>query len=114
MYRTPLRLLSDKYFKMSAPDLSEVHDFLITVARKAGDMITSAKPTTLEGLGTKKNSADLVTETDQAVEKMVSGELSGRFPDFEYYYNCLLLLSACKANCMLDSWAKKHTSLATA
>lgn len=69
---------------MSAPDLQEVHDFLITIAHKAGGMITSAKPTTSKDLGTKKNSADLVTETDQAVEKMVSTELRGKYPDFEY------------------------------
>lgn len=68
---------------MSAPDLQEVHDFLVSIAYKAGDMIISAKPTTTEDLGTKKNSADLVTETDQAVEKMVSTELRQKYPDFE-------------------------------
>lgn len=56
---------------------------LIQIAHKAGEMVTSAKPTA-SGHGTKKNSADLVTETDQAVEKMVSTELKAKFPDFEY------------------------------
>lgn len=69
---------------MSAPNLQEVHDFLVAIAYKAGDMISSANPTTTEDLGTKKNSADLVTETDQAVEKMVSTELRQKYPDFEY------------------------------
>lgn len=46
-------------------------------------MVTSAKPAAA-GHGTKKNSADLVTETDQAVEKMVSTELKAKYPDFEY------------------------------
>ena len=68
---------------MSAIDLQEVHDFLVKIAYKAGDMITSAKPA-VSGHGTKKNSADLVTETDQAVEKMVSEQLSSKYPDFEY------------------------------
>lgn len=74
---------------MSSPNLQEVHDFLIGIAHKAGDMITSAKPTTSQDLGTKKNSADLVTETDQAVEKMVSSELRQKYPDFEYAVPCL-------------------------
>lgn len=67
---------------MSSIDLKEVHDFLITIAHKAGDMITSAKPTAA-GSGTKKNSADLVTETDQAVEKMVSTSLKEKYSTFE-------------------------------
>lgn len=90
---------------MSAVNLQEVHDLyvpyafpeskteqrqlistffcsLVQIAHKAGEMVTSAKPAAA-GHGTKKNSADLVTETDQAVEKMVSTELKGKFPDFE-------------------------------
>ena len=68
---------------MSAVDLQEVHDLLVHIAHNAGDMINAAKPKTA-GLGTKKNSADLVTETDQAVEKMVSTALKEEYPDFEY------------------------------
>jgi len=64
-------------------NLQEVHDFLVAIAKKAGDMITSAKPST-SGSGSKKNSADLVTETDQAVEKMVSTSLKEKYPDYEY------------------------------
>lgn len=64
-------------------DLQEVHDFLVSIAYKAGDMILSATPSAAN-LGTKKNSADLVTETDPAVEKMVSTSLKERYPDFEY------------------------------
>jgi myo-inositol-1(or 4)-monophosphatase len=35
-------------------NLKEIHDFLISVAQKAGEMITSAHPTT-EAAGSKKN-----------------------------------------------------------
>ena len=52
---------------MSAINLQEVHDFLIEVAYKAGDMITSATPNAATS-GQKKNSVDLVTETDKDVE----------------------------------------------
>lgn len=67
---------------MSKINLQEVHDFLVQVAHKAGDTIRNATPA-VTGHGTKKNSADLVTETDQAVEKMVSTLLSERYPEFE-------------------------------
>ena len=56
-------------------------DFLVEIAYKAGEMITTAKPA-VSNLGTKKNSADLVTETDQAVEKMISTALKEKYPDF--------------------------------
>ena len=68
---------------MSAVNLQEVHDFLIEVAYKAGEMITSATPNAAEA-GQKKNSVDLVTDTDKAVEDMVSSRLRERYPDFEY------------------------------
>jgi len=37
---------------MADPNLREIHDFLFSLALKAGDMITSANPTTID---TKKN-----------------------------------------------------------
>ncbi|KAK4993659.1 hypothetical protein LTR50_000270 [Elasticomyces elasticus] len=68
---------------MAEIDLQEVHDFLIGIAKKAGEMITSARPSTALS-GSKMNSADLVTETDRAVEKMVSSSLKERYPDFAF------------------------------
>ncbi|PGH22986.1 hypothetical protein AJ80_02901 [Polytolypa hystricis UAMH7299] len=65
------------------PDLQGIHDFLIDIAYKAGDMINGAKPL-VNGVGSKKNSSDLVTETDRAVEKMVSTELTTRYPSYEF------------------------------
>lgn len=67
---------------MADINLQEVHDVLISVAKRAGEMIISARPST-GGSGSKKNSVDLVTETDQAVEKMVSTTLKERYPDFQ-------------------------------
>ena len=82
---------------MAEPNLQEIHDFLFDLALKAGDMITSANPSTID---TKKNcmwrsmqigrisltmghsASDLVTETDKAVEDMVSSSLKSRFPDY--------------------------------
>lgn len=39
---------------MADLNLQEIHDFMISIARKAGEMITSAHPTT-EQAGSKKN-----------------------------------------------------------
>lgn len=75
-------------------DLQDVHDFLIDVAYRAGGMITSAKPVAA-GSGMKKNSADLVTETDQAVEKMVSSSLKEKYPEFESVIYPLFLPFSC-------------------
>lgn len=64
-------------------DLHNVHDALVELAKQAGEMITSAKPSSTDS-GTKKNSADLVTETDAAVEKMISTTLMVKYPTFKF------------------------------
>ncbi|KAL7269402.1 hypothetical protein RUND412_007942 [Rhizina undulata] len=66
-----------------AVNYEEVHDFLVEIAKEAGDMIVRARPH-VETSGTKKNSADLVTETDQAVEKFVLGKLKEKYPDYDF------------------------------
>ncbi|MCJ1236954.1 hypothetical protein MMC14_004938 [Varicellaria rhodocarpa] len=68
---------------MADINLQEIHDTLIDVAKRAGEMITSAHPST-STTDTKKNSSDLVTETDQTVEKMVSATLKSKFPTYEF------------------------------
>ena len=65
-------------------DLHSIQADMITLAKRAGDMITSAKPVSATSSGTKKNSADLVTETDQAVEKMISSTLMVKYPTFKF------------------------------
>lgn len=99
---------------MSAADLQEVHDYLVAVAHRAGEMITSATPKPA-GSGTKKNTADLVTETDQAVEKMVSTALKEKYPDFECDHHKLPTRPQVQVSdqTLKGSWAKKPTSPAT-
>ncbi|KAF2396259.1 inositol monophosphatase [Trichodelitschia bisporula] len=63
--------------------LEEIRDLFVSVASDAGAMILSARPT-MGGSGSKKNSVDLVTETDKAVEKMVSEKLLSAYPDFAF------------------------------
>ena len=69
---------------LSDQELSALRDNLVKIALQAGEMITSATAraeesstngSTNTGLSTKKNSADLVTETDKAVEDFISSTL---------------------------------------
>lgn len=86
---------------MTVHNLPEIHTFMITVAKQAGEMIISATPSSGTS-GSKKNctsdaptlptpqklltlaAADLVTETDRAVESHVSRTLLARYPDFTF------------------------------
>ena len=72
----------DKPWK--ANDLPSISATLISLAKQAGDMITSARPVSSAATGTKKNSVDLVTETDQAVEAMISKTLHVKYPTFKF------------------------------
>ncbi|KMU90491.1 inositol monophosphatase 1 (Inositol-1(or 4)-monophosphatase 1) [Coccidioides immitis H538.4] len=58
-----------------SPNLQEIHDCFIELAKQAGEMITGAKPL-VNTVGSKKNSSDLVTETDRAVEQMLGMRLT--------------------------------------
>lgn len=64
-------------------DAHDILESLVTVAKKAGEMILNATPSTSSS-DTKKNSADLVTETDQAVEKLISTTLLSKYPTFKF------------------------------
>lgn len=71
---------------MSEPNLPEILATLKSLAYKAGEIITSAR-TALSTEGatasdTKKNTADLVTKYDTAVEHMISSALKEKYPDY--------------------------------
>ncbi|ORX99560.1 hypothetical protein BCR34DRAFT_495301 [Clohesyomyces aquaticus] len=68
---------------MADINLQEIHDVLISIAKQAGEMITSAHPTT-GAAGSKKNSVDLVTETDRAVETFISTTLRSKYPTYQF------------------------------
>ncbi|KAJ5885335.1 hypothetical protein N7495_009845 [Penicillium taxi] len=69
---------------MAAPNLNEIHDFLVSLAYQAGDIITNALLDTND-TGSKKNSADLVTQYDRAVENMISSSLKNKYPDYVFH-----------------------------
>ncbi|KAM4064719.1 inositol monophosphatase family protein [Hirsutella rhossiliensis] len=68
---------------MADLNLEAVHDEMVTLAYEAGRMILAANPASID-TGTKLNSVDIVTEVDQAVEKMVSTRLSAAFPSVAF------------------------------
>ncbi|KAF3286134.1 hypothetical protein TWF970_009684 [Orbilia oligospora] len=70
-------------YDASSINLQEIHDFLVSIAHAAGQMITTARPSNSR-TGSKTNAADLVTETDRAVEKMVSERIQERYPDYQF------------------------------
>ncbi|KAK4041931.1 hypothetical protein C8A01DRAFT_45009 [Parachaetomium inaequale] len=68
---------------MAAVDLQAVHDTLVSVAFEAGRMILAANPSSIS-TDTKMNAVDIVTETDQAVERMVTARLRAAHPSFAF------------------------------
>lgn len=68
---------------MADLNLQKIQDTLISVAHEAGRMILSANPTDIDK-GTKLNSVDIVTETDKAVETLVSTRLREKYPSFAF------------------------------
>ncbi|KAK9367463.1 inositol monophosphatase [Lipomyces kononenkoae] len=63
-------------------DLNEIRDFLVELAKQAGELITSKTGQTT--YDDKANSVDLVTETDAAVEKLVATKCNEKYPHFEF------------------------------
>ncbi|RBR05638.1 hypothetical protein FVER53590_29956 [Fusarium verticillioides] len=68
---------------MANYDLQNICVFLVDVAKQAGEMICDARPT-LSTTSSKKNTADIVTETDQAVERFIYERLQQQFPTFAF------------------------------
>ncbi|EXJ58293.1 hypothetical protein A1O7_05718 [Cladophialophora yegresii CBS 114405] len=73
-------------------NLGALRDHLIAIALNAGAMITQASSSATASLpadgtnnpSTKKNSADLVTETDKAVEDFISRDLKTTYPNCHF------------------------------
>ncbi|SCV67533.1 BQ2448_5144 [Microbotryum intermedium] len=71
---------------LSPTELVSIHNFAITLAQKAGAMITAASEsrfaehTQTANDSSKKNRVDLVTETDQAVEAFIKQSISYTYP----------------------------------
>ncbi|EPS42082.1 hypothetical protein H072_3889 [Dactylellina haptotyla CBS 200.50] len=87
----PPQVQTLSHFSMSATqqamssniNLQEIHDFLCDIAHKAGEIIITARPATSR-TGSKANSAELVTETDKAIENILNEKLRERYPDFKF------------------------------
>lgn len=66
--------------------LSEVLNFSIVLAREAGELILEGSKaiarSTADTVDEKKNSVDLVTQYDKAVEELVKKRTTEAYPDF--------------------------------
>ncbi|KIY00395.1 uncharacterized protein Z520_04080 [Fonsecaea multimorphosa CBS 102226] len=69
--------------KMSRHDLQGIADYLVSIANQAGSIIRNARPTLLT-TSPKKNTADMVTETDHAVEQFIRDRLAEKYPSFAF------------------------------
>ncbi|EKG13068.1 Metallo-dependent phosphatase [Macrophomina phaseolina MS6] len=67
----------------SIEELEDIRDYLVGVAREAGEMIASAEPTKIS-VELKKNTTDIVTETDKAVENLIATRLIARYPEYDF------------------------------
>lgn len=70
-----------------AVNVQEVLDFAIELSKKAGAAIVQGSETRFEnaaGFDEKKNTADLVTETDQNTEKLVMNAIKEKYPDHKF------------------------------
>lgn len=68
-------------------NLTTIRRDMITIAKQASTMILAATTSTdssSSAINTKNNSADLVTETDAAVEALISKYLMAKYPTFKF------------------------------
>ncbi|VBB26985.1 unnamed protein product, partial [Acanthocheilonema viteae] len=63
------------------PDEDRFFTFALNLVNKAGILVRTAFEQPCSEVHTKMSNTDLVTETDQAVEKMLIENLSKEFPD---------------------------------
>ncbi|KAL6814140.1 hypothetical protein V8C40DRAFT_270100 [Trichoderma camerunense] len=68
---------------LTLQDLQTLRNRLIAIAKKAGTIILSANPTPLT-TSSKKNTADIVTQTDKAVESLIRTNLASHYPSFAF------------------------------
>ncbi|KAK0558779.1 hypothetical protein OC861_006831, partial [Tilletia horrida] len=72
---------------MTELDLNEVLQFCLDIARKGGEAINAGSEKRLrEGtaIDTKLNTADLLTETDVAVENLIRDAFKEKYPSFKF------------------------------
>lgn len=67
---------------MTLAEHQQIHDFLVELALRAGQMMLDANPSAATS-GSKKNSVDLVTDTDKSIEKMVLTNLKYKYPNYD-------------------------------
>ena len=70
--------------RMTDINLPKLRDFAEQLARDAGKMITSARTDQKASAAEKKNSVDLVTEVDHAVEAFIIDRIKAEYPTHKF------------------------------
>ncbi|KAF2735389.1 inositol monophosphatase [Polyplosphaeria fusca] len=70
-------------YALSPDKLAKIRDDLVCIARAAGEMMKAADPS-ISGFDSKRNTSDLVTETDRAIENMVCRRLQLTHPTINF------------------------------
>lgn len=65
-------------------DLKEIHDFAVEVAKKAGVILIEASKTRSTNIRLKKNTVDIVTETDEKLEEFIRSKILSRYPHHKF------------------------------
>ncbi len=71
-------------YGVDADTLVKVHDLLVAIAKKAGEMMLSAEQHIIDDATSKNNTSDLVTQYDREIEDMVTKRALDAFPQFEF------------------------------
>ncbi|KAF2007773.1 hypothetical protein P154DRAFT_516582 [Amniculicola lignicola CBS 123094] len=79
-----LPAMTKSEYDSGALDYTEIQDTLISLARRAGDMMLAASPTASSTTSAKNNTSDLVTITDHAIESMILATLQLRYPSINF------------------------------
>ncbi|CEF65667.1 Inositol monophosphatase family-containing protein [Strongyloides ratti] len=66
------------------PDEDKFFQVALDLVKKAGVVVRNAFDQPFSSVSTKASNTDLVTETDQAVEKLLISNLSAAFPDHKF------------------------------
>uniref|UniRef100_A0A0N5A1M7 Inositol-1-monophosphatase n=1 Tax=Parastrongyloides trichosuri TaxID=131310 RepID=A0A0N5A1M7_PARTI len=66
------------------PDEDKFFNVALELVKKAGSLVRNAFDQPFSVVTTKASNTDLVTETDQAVEKLLISNLSAAFPDHKF------------------------------
>ncbi|KAK6201616.1 inositol monophosphatase [Scheffersomyces amazonensis] len=65
-------------------DLKEIYDFAISLAKQAGEILVKESSNRNHNIKLKKNTVDIVTETDERVEQFIKTSILSKYPNHKF------------------------------